>query len=274
MQSDSWELTGSIEEQAERLAALGPPLAEFRISEGRFFRQMLWVPVLLLGGLVLVGLPLAFFFFAKGHGGDPGLFHLLAIGCALVAGAFILIVRAWRNRGLCVLVYREGLVRLQGERASAFFWDEVETVLAKKNKETWSKAASGSLVVTVRCSNGQHYHFDDTLPDLKRLAELIRSQTLPHLLPRSLDALGAGHEVAFGKLRVGPAGLIRERDKLPWEQVKEIKIDDDKVAITRKGNWLAWASVPVSEVHNAHVFGALVQKLLPPPKAGGEPDVS
>jgi hypothetical protein len=274
MQSDSWELAGSIREQAEQLAALGPPLGEFRVSEGRFLRHLLLVPLLLLGGLVLVALPLLVFFFARGPGGDPALFKLLVLGCFLMIGAVVLIVRAWRNRGLCVLVYREGLVRLHREKANAFFWDEVETVLARKNKEAWSKAAAGSLVVTVWRRNGEQYQFDDTLPDLKRLAELIRTQTLQHLLPRALDALQAGNEVAFGKLRVGPAGLGRERDSLPWEQVKEIKIDDDKVTISKKGNWLAWHTVPLGEVPNAHVFGALVQKLLPPQGRGGGPDVS
>jgi hypothetical protein len=271
MSSNRWELTGSVEEQAEQLAALGPPLAEFRVSDGHFVRQLLWVPLLLLGGLALVALPVLALFFVKG---DPGLFHLLALGCALVAGAIILLVRALRNRGLRVLVYQEGLVRLHQEKSNAFFWDEVETVSARKNKETWSKAAGGSLVVTVRRSNGELYQFDDTLPDLKRLAELIRAQTLRHLLPRALDALQTGQEVPFGKLRVGPAGLIRDRDTLPWEQIKEIKLDDDKVTISKKGNWLAWHTVALGDVPNAHVFGALVQKLLPPLKAEPEPDAS
>jgi hypothetical protein len=278
MQSDSWELAGSIEKQAEQLAALGPPLGEFRLSEARFIRQLLLVPLLLLGGLVLVALPLLVFFFARGGGGDPALFKLLVLGCFLMIGAVVLVVRAWRNRGLCVLVYREGLVRLHREKANAFFWDEVDTVVARKNKEAWSKAAAGSLVVTVRRSNGEEYQFDDTLPDLKRLAEMIRTQTLQHLLPRALDAVQAGSEVTFGKLRVGPAGLSRERgrehDTLPWEQIKEIKIDDDKVTITKKGNWLTWHTVPLGEVPNAHVFGALVQKLLPPQKGEGGPDAS
>jgi hypothetical protein len=274
MQSDSWDMTGSLEEQAEKLAALGPPLGEFRVSEGRFVRQLLLVPLLLLGGVVLIGLPVAFFVFAKRLGGDPALFKLLVIGLALLGGAVILVVRALRNRGLCVLVYQEGLVRLQRDKANAFFWDEVETVIQKKNKEAWSKAAAGSLVVTVRRCNGEEYHFDDTLPDLKRLADLIRRETLRHLLPRALDAYHAGNVLAFGKLRLGPSGLARDKDTLAWDQVKEIKIDDDKVTIQKKGNWLAWCTVPLSEVHNAHVFAALVEHLLPAAKVDGKADAS
>jgi hypothetical protein len=258
MSTEAWELDEATEEVSRKLAALGPPLGEFSVHENRFVLQLLAAPALLLVGLALVVLPAVALLWAAKAGAL--LFKLVITGCVLIASGVLLAVRAYRNRGLRVLVYAEGVLRLRRGEAKAFFWDEVAGVWKKKNQAGLHKVSSGNVVYVVQCAGGKEYHFDDAVPDLKRLGELIQERTLPHLLPRALADYHAGKLVDFHKLRVSKAGVHNGDDLAAWDQVQSIKLTDAALTVEKKGNWLTWLTVAAGEVRNPHVFTALVER--------------
>src|SRR5207302_10327628 len=121
-------------------------------------------------------------------------YDLLILGVVLVLSGVTLVVRALRNRGLRVLVFPEGLVRLHRGEVQAFCWEEIDQVWQKKNEGAhWTtRAWRGALTLRMQTTDGQWLLFDDSLPRLVELAQLIYRETLPFLGPQAQAAWEAG----------------------------------------------------------------------------------
>jgi hypothetical protein len=262
LQGGIWDHPDAISDPSEKVAQLGPPQAEFSIGSAQFVWLLVASLFLSLGGLALTALSVALIIWG-GHGGGAVVFKMLAAGIFMLVGGVFLSLRAYRNWGLRVLIYEVGLVRLQRSQASAFFWDEVETVWQKKHKGSLAKFTQGKLVYIVRRHNGEEFHFDDSLPEIQRLGSIIKAQTLPHLLARTRDAFHAGRQLDFNKVRVSRDGIGNGTETIPWEMVQQIQFEDERVTINRKGNWLAWFTGAASDIPNPHVFQNLLRELAP-----------
>src|SRR5437879_1069966 len=109
---ESYTLDQPPDDLGPKLGELGAPLAEFAVTEGRFLRSLILAPIVfLLGWAVIL---LMTFFAAQRFRASIG--KLLLVGIILVVGAVVMSIRAFRNRGLRVLVFPEGLVRVQGDQ--------------------------------------------------------------------------------------------------------------------------------------------------------------
>jgi hypothetical protein len=259
MEGELWNVADSPHEVADKVAQLGTPLAEFAVSGARVAWLLTAAVLLFPLGLLLLILAVAGLFI--GHA-EHGLVHLLILGVSLLLASVFLAVRTWRRRGLRVLVFPEGLVRVQGTHVEAFFWDEVRTVLQRKNVGHWARFAHGKYVFTVHRHGGGELHFDDALPDVRRLGDLIRRESLRHLLPAALEAYEAGQPLPFGRVQLSRQGLRYGTEWVPWEKVREVNVTEDRLTIHKAGNWLPWCVVLVADVPNLHVFEALARREL------------
>jgi hypothetical protein len=242
------------EDITEKLAVLGTPKAEFAVRGRVFARNLLIAPLMVLAGLALLVLPFVFM-----HGFHE---HLLMFGIALTLGGIMLLVRAFRNLGLRVLIFPEGVVRFRRDEAQALFWDEIDTLWRKKIEGHWEWIFKGSLTFTLQRADGKAIHFDDAIPNLKGLGEILQKETLPHLWRRYLAAFEKGATLDFGKIQLSRRGLSTQTDNLPWHDVAEIKLQENLVSIVKKGKWTRWFQCKVSEIPNCHVFKALVERAL------------
>ncbi len=129
------------EDVFEKLAALGEPRAEFMVGSRVLLRNLILAPMLVLAGLAIEFIVFRFI----GHS-----FELIMLGIGLVITGVMLVVRAYRNRGLRVLVFAEGLVRVRGEEGQAMFWEEVDTLWRKKTEGHWEVLWKGSLSYLVQ----------------------------------------------------------------------------------------------------------------------------
>src|SRR5262249_27565123 len=116
-QTDHDHLTRSVTE-------LGEPEALFRISRGRYLTKLSLGVLLILFGIVgniwlwtRPGPPMF---------GPPE--HLLLI-IPITGGALLLHV--YRQRGLCVLIYPTGLLRLRRGEVDSFPWHEIDHIRLK-----------------------------------------------------------------------------------------------------------------------------------------------
>jgi hypothetical protein len=244
-----------LDDVDDKLADLGKPVAEFAIRGRVLFRNLVIAPLLVLLGLAIdLG---AFWGHAFHH------FHIIAIGAALVVMGVTLVVRAWRNRGLRVLVFPEGIVCLGRGDEQALCWDELKRIWRKKNQEHWSRAWYGTLVLRVERLDGRSMEFDDSLPNLENLCSIFYRATLPHLLPQAMATYESGKELDFGKLHVARAGLRYEKEAVRWNDVQEIKFGGDQVAVYKKGKWGRWCQIRLAEIPNAHVFRELLRVAVP-----------
>jgi hypothetical protein len=239
----------------DKIAQLGKPVAEFSVRGRVLFRNLVIAPVLLAAGTVIeVGL-----FWAQAFHNH----HIVLIGAFLMLMGVMLVVRALRNRGLRVLVFPEGLVRIRRTEGRALLWEEVHQVWRKKIDGHWARAWQGALILKIQRKDGGRIEFDDSLPRLQKLSEILHRETLPYLLPAAVNAFESGRSLDFGKLRLDQAGLKQGNEAIRWTEVQEIKFGEDQVTIYKKGKWGRWCQAPVADIPNAHVLRALFAQLAP-----------
>jgi hypothetical protein len=248
-QGETWraELPDNLAEKVERL---GPPVAVFTVGGRALFLALVAGPLLFLAGLGVIVLSVLYLRHFSGK--------LLFLGGVAATAGVMMVVRAFRSRGLQVLVFPEGLLRLHRDAANAFLWEEIDFVRQRKIDGVWARLTKGALVVEVRRTDGTVVQFDDSLAHLKKLRNLLHQESLPVLLPRALNSLEGGGTLRFGELRVSREGLRKGAAALPWSGVGEVRTDDGTLRILQKGKRWSWFSAPTADLPNLHVLQVLL----------------
>lgn len=239
-----------------KIAQLGEPTAEFAVRGLGFLRHLVLAPLLIVAGLALEIILI-------------GVLHvhqheLLLLGVVLVLSGVMLVVRAFRNRGLRVLVFPEGLVRFHRGQAQAFCWEEINLVWQKKSSDAhWvGRAWQGALTLTVQTVDGRRMSFDDSLPRLAELDQIIRRETLPYIWPQTRAPFDAGQTLTFGKLALNRQGLSYGKETFRWSDLQKVKIDGAQLFIYKKGKWMHSRNITVSEIPNFHVLLSLIEQMV------------
>jgi hypothetical protein len=260
---------------------LGEPEALFHVSRGRFLAK------LTLGVLLVVfGMVANYLWWFRGPAQIDFISHLLFI--ASLFGVFLLL-HMYRNRGLFVLVYPTGLLRLRHGEVDSFPWNEIESITLRVTRAeaaefdrdddtivacwlpadvpTFKLWEAGLRVVR---TDGVEAHFGPALSDYDALATEVQKRTFAVLWPRARDRVRDGVCVAFGELEVGAAGLAHAGKLLRWHELKELTVAQGKLSIKQTGKWLPWALIDISGVPNPHVLFALAEEARrassPPPR--------
>ncbi len=258
---------------------LGPPDAVHHVSPGRFAAK---VAVGL--GLVLYGVVANYLWWGPG----PARFdHLaLAVLFAPPLSGVSLLWHVLRTRGLHVLVYPTGLLRVRGGEVESYPWAEVEEVRVRADAAEVATEADDAggvtacwLVVepphfqiwkagvTLRRADGAAVTLTPALADYAALAERVMRATFAEQWPAAWATYRAGGTVRFGEFAVGRAGLtFRDQPTLPWSEVKSVSVSQKMVSVTRPAGWVPWAVLDLHDVPNPHVMFALVAEAR---RAGG-----
>ncbi|WP_439623750.1 DUF6585 family protein [Gemmata sp.] len=269
------------------LTELGDPDALFGISRGRFLAK------LGLGlGLMLFGVVANYFWWFRGPAGFGHLELLVLIVVPLSGGAML--VHMYRERGLHVLVYPAGLLRLRRGEVDSFPWREVDHVLLNVNRAgdaEFVRGADGEPLacwlpvdvptfqlwkagLTVARGDGVAAHFGPALTDYAALAEEVQRRTFEALWPEVWANFAAGRTIEFGDIEATRRGLQYNGKALPWADVKELAVAQGKLSVKQGGKWLPWVLVDVKEVPNPHLLFALVseaRRLALAPQLGEPP---
>jgi hypothetical protein len=252
---------------------LGEPEALYRIGRGRFLAK------LALGVLLLVyGAVGNYIWWGRGPATfDHFVFLFLVV--PPLSGASLL-VHMYRHRGLYVLVYPVGLLRLQRGEVDSFPWQEIETVrirVQRADAALFSRDKDGNTIAcwlpadvptfklwdagfTLVRSDGAEAHFGPALSDFDLLAEEVQRRSFAWLWPAVRRRFLAGACVPFGELELEPAGLWHGGKLLPWRELKELTIAQGKLSLKQSGKWLPWALIDMAGVPNPHLLFALVEE--------------
>lgn len=278
-------------EHADFIAALGAPIAEFKVG-----KLALTLLLVLTGGAVVLGLAL----------GSLWLWLLLSAqraeeratialgGATTVVILYILLHRSkrrhdaqahltahlgghvlgfgmlplysaaggWRRarqiRGLRVLVFPTGIARIQADTVDVVRWEEITTVRRAILWEQDQEAPFGAGVqLSLETADGREYEFDDALSGLKELRKLVEQHTLPHLLHKALEAYEAGRDVSFGVVSASCRGLAYGGRNLPWAGYGAVETAKGLLHIKALGSGRSLCKIPLLEVPNVHVLIAL-----------------
>lgn len=260
---------------------LGDPDADYFITSGRFWAKFIVAMVLFVGGSIG-----NYFFWVHGPAAMGGILAKLLIAPPIAGIAMLW--HLYRNRGLHVLLYPTGLLRLQRGVVESFPWDDITQVTMKADKATLilvrdEKHAIGSAwlavetptfqlwnaILTVKRTDETDAKFTPALSEYEDLVERVQRATFPPLYAKALSAVRSGRAVTYGAFDVTLGGLSHTGKLAPWADVGDVSIGSKAITIKRKGKWLAWATVALDSVPNPHVFLALVEELkrgpTPPP---------
>lgn len=261
---------------------LGEPDALFRVSRARFLTK------LVLGvSLVAFGLVANYFWWVRGPATPDHLVMLVLVGAPL--SGISLLLHMYRNRGLYVLLYPTGLLRLRRGEVDSFPWAEIESVRLKVQRaelETDDPDATtdapvfwlpvevptfklGEAGLCVTRADGTEVTLGPALSDYAELAEAVQKRTFAALWPAARDKFRAGDAVSFGEIEVSPAGVRHAGKLLRWRDLKEVTVAQGHLSIKQASKWLPWALVDVYSVPNPHVLFALLtegRKRFAPPE--------
>jgi hypothetical protein len=251
---------------------LGDPEAVFRVGAGR-----VWAKLAVAAGLVLYGVVANYLWWVHG----PARFDHLVLMVLFVPPitGLSLLGHLYRTRGLCVLAYPTGLLRLQRGEVESYPWAEVEEVRLKADKGAFvllrdeaGEVLAGWLEVeppafqiwnaqlTVRRADGATAKLTPAVNGYPELAAHVQRETFRALWPAAAARFRAGERVAFGPFEVGRGGLRYEKTVLPWAEVAEVAVGSKNLTVKRKGKWLPWVSKELDDVPNPHVFLALIDE--------------
>jgi hypothetical protein len=249
---------------------LGDPDALFRISRGRFLAKLAIGLLLILYGIVA-----NYLWWVHGPA-TFGHFELLLLFVLPLTGVSLLL-HMYRNRGLYVLIYPVGLLRLRRGEVDSFPWHDIDRItlnIQRAGEPEIARDEDNSIVtcslsvdvptfklgtagVTVVRSDGVEANFGPALSDFDELANQVQKLTFGVLWPRTRDQFFAGERLAFGELEVGLAGIRHNGKLLLWRDFKELAIAQGKLSIKQTGKWLPWALIDVATVPNPHILFAL-----------------
>jgi hypothetical protein len=265
---------------------LGEPDALFQISRARFFTK------LSVGALlILLGLVANYLWWVEG----PGRFdhYALALLVSLPITGGCLLWHMYRQRGLAILIYPTGLLRLRRGEIDSFPWHEIEQVRVKvqradmpqivrgkaQSAETAQivRDAEGSLVACwlpadvptfrlwkgglhVSREDGVEAHFSAALTDYTELAQEVQKRTFEIHWPQIWERFLSGMLVTFGDLELSLRGIQHGVKHLRWSEVKEVSILQGILRIKQKGKWYPSVLLDVFAIPNPHLLFALASE--------------
>jgi hypothetical protein len=167
-------------------------------------------------------------------------------------------VNAVRNRDLQVRVYERALVQTKEGRDLVIPWDRV---LAVQHTVMRSRGGRTTHLCTLALGDegddrpARFQYSDAALKDVAALCTAIQAHTRSPILARTLLRIGAGEDVAFGKLIASREGLILKGDRVPWAEIDEVRVEDASVLLISPDGHRRIANA--GTVPNVHVLGSL-----------------
>ena len=259
---------------ARAAAELGPPETLYEVRT-RWFRARLVAGVALFGG----GLVANALWFGFGPG-RKGVFEPHLLITPLVAGGGLLL-HMIRNRGLAVLVYPTGLLRLRRGEVASMRWDDVASVTVhgdlsgppvRTEEACWLPVKSPRVQLWMAWLHLKHADESElkltpALAEYPELAERAQRETFPRLYAAALAELAAGRAVPFGaKWSLVPEGFQVGAAVLAWADIREVQFKHKLIHVYRRGprRWMPWHASALALLPNPHVFYAIVASRMTP----------
>ncbi len=252
---------------------LGEPLAVFRAG-GR------WAKLKAIVGITLViyGLIVNYLWWFHGPARFGHIeFHLLIAPPIIGIG---LLAFLYRNRGLRILIFPTGLLRLKPNEVESFPWESITAIRFKTdtaerilefddNNEIincWLPVSIPLVQVwnawfEIERTDGEKTRFTPAVSEYTELARYVQTETFQVLWPKLIDEIETNRHVIFGDLMVKDEGLSHNGKSLTWGEIKEVTLAHKIISIKKKGSWRTWWLKEISQVPNPHLlFGWFARK--------------
>lgn len=204
---------------------LGEPVRTF---DGRAAarRTWAWLGLLCAASVALVPAAIVYLRDRVWWVGIPAL--LLSMGYAAAVGWV-----AGRDRprvgGAAATLHAGGLAITRRGDEARYTWDELVSVTVSGVAEERGGRTRWSF--TLVADDGRVLRLGDDLPEVRTLGVAVAAEVTARLVPRLLAAVKAGGTVRLEPFGVDLDGVEKEGDRLPWDAVDDVAIDDGLVTV-------------------------------------------
>lgn len=267
---------------------LGEPERAFRVGAARFGTKFGLGALLVVYGVVANVLAWRWGFWGLDH------VSLLLLFAPPITGLSIL-RQLYINRGLAVLIYPTGLLRIQGREVLAFPWDDIRQVRIRAERATPLTLRDGegrvfdcrlvvaspvfrlgSAAVLLTRGDGQEAQITPALAGYPELVEEVLSRTFAVAWPRFRAQAETGALLqAFGAWSATGAGLSHDGQLTPWAGLRFVGIADSTLTLEQPGRKPDRLSTPLEGVSHPHLLIAYLEANSPAqaaPGVEGDPD--
>jgi hypothetical protein len=262
-------------EEEEQLAAdaLGEPVAVYRAG-GRRAKIKTIVGI----SLILVGLLINYLWWFRGpakfgHWEFHLLFWPLAIGIGLLWFLY-------RNRGLRVMLFPTGILRLQAGQTTSIPWENIRSIRMRSDHTEpdyeWdeNRQLTGcrmtAVVPVLQVWNtwlevdlveGDAVRFTPAVEDFPDLAKRIQQIVFQERWAQQFEELANGKSLEFAEMFVSNRGLTQIGRFLAWNEIQEVKMLNRIITIKKRDSWGTWWAKDTSLLPNLPLFLGLLAVL-------------
>lgn len=262
----------STDEEVDLAAKeLGEPLAIYR-GGGRYMK----LKVILGVALLMYGLIANYFWWVHGPARFGHIeFHLL-IAPPVIGGGLLAFL--YRNRGLRVLIFPTGLLRLKPNEVESFPWETIVAVHLKTDTrepiieytdtgeiaQCWLPVSVPLVQVwnswfEIERSDLKKSRFTPAVADYPELARQVQCGTFAVLWPKLLTNWHNGESTTLGDLTVSREGIQFANKALAWSEIKEVSLAHKILSLKKVGSWRGWWAKEISQIPNPHLLMAVFE---------------
>lgn len=263
-------------ELREEALEYGKPEAIYTTANGSISASLVVGILFLIVGIVTN--ILYWIVFDQPQVGNLAIRGLLITGLILPIAGVLLLISAWRNSGVWVLVYPKGFFHWKHGRGEMIEWEEIRNITfygvrtfgepeieRDENKQivrAWLPVKDKTTFfwkLYLLRKDGETVGISEHLGDSEELSQLIQERTFELFWPRAMKRLQNNDECKFGILRVSQDGLTDDKDDLvPWKEVGTIKTDRT-LQIRKVDAWYPWRTPAIWNLPNPHVLLTLIE---------------
>ena len=244
---------------------LGEPDALFSVSPKRFWAKFGLGVLLLAYGVA-----------ANIVAWDQGLWGLDHISFLVLFAppltGFSILRHLYNTRGLRVLFYPNGIMRLQRSEIESYPWDEIDEIRLKTEqgaivvlrdddgqiRDCWVVVDSpvfqiSQAAIHVCRVDGIQAKFTPALAEYPELAERIQRATFRILWPNFLAARQAKEPLVFGTWTITEKGMKTDKVLIPWSDIQSVELRAKSIIVKYKGAKVVTIAQALEIVPNPHL---------------------
>jgi len=192
----------------------------------------------------------------------------LAVPAILALAAFLIgLLSGWSaytnwNKG--AVVYEKGFAYRDRKGLHSLRWEQLLSMNAAVTRHYTNGIYTGTThVYTLVDREGRRLVLNDGLVKVEELAALIEENTYDLLYAQAAEQYNLGQVLAFGPLVLSKGGLQIGKKTYPWQEVREISIQQGVLKVSRKdGGWFSGASAMAAAIPNLRVLLSILDQVV------------
>jgi hypothetical protein len=159
------------------------------------------------------------------------------------------------RRKIFVDLHVDGIVYREGRRQQIISWQQIKFVQRQTTK-AWKKLHS---FYALHLQNKSTLVLKMIIADVQELGMAVEHAVIKQQFPLLLADYEAGQQIIFPGLCITQQYIYSSSEKLPWDQIGKIEVNQEKLIIKERDTSEDWLSLPISLLPNLCILEELLR---------------